>query len=122
VLILALVSGACGKSNSKPESTEAMSESTIPVDGMSCNRCASRVQKLLTSLDGVDDAEVSLEQKRAVVHFDPQRTSPAKLASAIDQAGFKTRAPSEASRRRPRRANAMVDAQIAAPLPRRRRS
>ena len=98
VLVLALVFGACSKSNSKPESTAAMSEISIPVDGMSCNRCASRVQTTLTSLDGVDDAEVSLEQKRVVVHFDSQRTSPAKLASAIDQAGFKAGAPSEAPR------------------------
>jgi copper chaperone CopZ len=73
-----------------------MTALAIPVDGMACEKCASRVQRTLVAIDGVGDAVVSLEQKRVVVHFDPHRTSPATLVTAIDGAGFKAGAPSEA--------------------------
>ena len=98
IVVLALTLGACSKNDAKPEVSAATSAVTIPVDGMACNRCASRVEKALTGLDGVGDAEVSLAQKRVVVHFDPHRTSADKLASAIDQAGFKAGVPSEPAR------------------------
>jgi len=98
VVVLVLTLGACSKNDAKPDVSAATSAITIPVDGMACNRCASRVQKALTALDGVGDTEVSLAQERVVVHFDPHRTSADKLASAIDQAGFKAGRPSEPAR------------------------
>ena len=102
ILIVTLASSACSKNESKmstkQESSASMSAIVIPVDGMSCNRCASRVRSTLTAIDGVGDADVSLEQKRVVVHFDPHRTSAAVLASAINDAGFKPGLPSEATR------------------------
>jgi len=101
-LVLAFASSACSESdskmNTKQETKASMSAIVIPVDGMSCNRCASRVRSTLTAIDGVGDADVSLEQKRVVIHFDPRRTSPDALASAIKGAGFKAGTPSEAAR------------------------
>lgn len=101
-LVLALSSSACGQSDSKrnfkQESNTSMTAIVIPVDGMSCNRCASRVRSTLAAIDGVGDADVSLEQKRVVIHFDPHRTSADALASAISGAGFTAGTPSEAAR------------------------
>lgn len=97
-LVLALASSACSKGDTAPATPGAMRALVIPVDGMACERCASRVQRTLTALGGVGDAEVILEQKRVVVHFDPQRLSAEKLAAAIDGAGFKAGTPSEAPR------------------------
>lgn len=102
-LLALLLSAACGKgqedaNGTKPVSFARMSTITISVDGMSCHRCASRVQRTLAALDGVGDAEVSLEQKRVVIHFDPHRTSAGELASAIDEAGFKAGMSSEVAR------------------------
>lgn len=39
----------------------------IQIEGMSCEHCATRVKKMLESLDGVSSAEVSLADKSAVV-------------------------------------------------------
>lgn len=95
---VAVAFGACGKNDSRSEIEAATSAVTIPVDGMACSRCASRVQRSLMALDGVGDAEVSLRHKRVVVHFEPHRTSVQKLALAIDATGFEAGTPGEVPR------------------------
>ncbi|MDP1609908.1 MAG: copper ion binding protein [Sulfuritalea sp.] len=65
-----------------------METTTIKVDGMSCGGCVKSVTGVLTALDGVAKAEVSLEQKQAVVEFDAAKVSRAQLAQAIEDAGF----------------------------------
>ena len=45
-----------------------METTTIKVDGMSCGGCVKSVTGVLTALDGVAKADVSLEQKQAAIH------------------------------------------------------
>ena len=65
-----------------------METTTIKVDGMSCGGCVKSVTGVLTALDGVAKAEVSLEQKQAVVEFDAAKVTPERLKAAIEDAGF----------------------------------
>ena len=65
-----------------------METTTIKVGGMSCGGCVKSVTGVLTALDGVAKAEVSLEQKQAVVEFDAGKVSRAQLAQVIEDAGF----------------------------------
>jgi copper chaperone len=65
-----------------------METTTIKVDGMSCGGCVKSVTGVLTALDGVAKAEVSLEQKQAVVEFDAAKVNRAQLARVIEDAGF----------------------------------
>jgi copper chaperone len=65
-----------------------METTTIKVGGMSCGGCVKSVTGVLTALDGVAKAEVSLEQKQAVVEFDAAKLSRAQLAQVIEDAGF----------------------------------
>jgi copper chaperone len=65
-----------------------METTTIKVDGMSCGGCVKSVTGVLTALDGVAKAEVSLEQKQAVVEFDAAKVNRAQLAQVIEEAGF----------------------------------
>ena len=44
-----------------------MSKITLNVTGMTCQHCVAAVTKALKGVPGVESAEVSLEQKRAVV-------------------------------------------------------
>lgn len=39
----------------------------VYIDGMSCMHCAAKVEKALASLNGVADAKVDLENKKAIV-------------------------------------------------------
>ena len=65
-----------------------METTTIKVDGMSCGGCVKSVTGVLTALDGVARAEVSLEQKQAVVQFDAAKVTRDQLKGVIEEAGF----------------------------------
>jgi copper chaperone len=55
---------------------------------MSCGGCVKSVTGVLTALDGVAKAEVSLEQKQAVVEFDAGKLTRDQLKAVIEDAGF----------------------------------
>ena len=65
-----------------------METTTIKVDGMSCGGCVKSVTGVLTALDGVAKAEVSLERKQAVVEFDAAKVTLDQLKGVIEDAGF----------------------------------
>jgi copper chaperone len=65
-----------------------METTTIKVGGMSCGGCVKSITSVLTALDGVAKAEVSLEQARAVVEFDAGKVTREQLMGAIEDAGF----------------------------------
>ena len=60
----------------------------LKVGGMSCGGCVKSVTGVLTALDGVAKADVSLEQKQAVVEFDAGKVTRDQLKAAIEDAGF----------------------------------
>jgi mercuric transport protein len=64
-------------------------KSTIRVDGMKCSKCSGSVEKALKATPGVEKVEVSLERKEAVVEYDDQRVTEAKLREVINSTGFK---------------------------------
>jgi len=68
---------------------DAMSEqtTTLTIDGMSCSHCVAAVTQALSSLDGVTVREVAVG--RAVVDVDASRVTPAQVAAAVDDAGFR---------------------------------
>ncbi len=57
-----------------------------------------RVTAALRAVDGVQDAQVSLAEKRAVVTYDPARVQPPALAAAVRDAGYEPGAPSPLTR------------------------
>lgn len=65
-----------------------MTTRTLAIDGMTCSHCKMTVTKALLSVEGVEHAEVSLEENRAEVEFDPQRASIEALVRAVDEEGY----------------------------------
>ncbi|MFN2316803.1 MAG: heavy metal translocating P-type ATPase, partial [Gemmatimonadales bacterium] len=61
---------------------------TIPVEGMTCAACTSRVEKALTRHAGVSDASVNLMLRQATVRFDPATTTPDALVEAVRSTGY----------------------------------
>jgi Cu+-exporting ATPase len=59
----------------------------LPVEGMTCAACASRLEATLNRLPGVA-AAVNLASARAQIEFDPSATGPAALVRSIEGAGF----------------------------------
>jgi copper chaperone len=70
----------------------AMETVTLKVQGMTCQGCVRSVKKVLEGVPGVDQAEVSLERAEAQVRFDPASASPARLAQAVQDAGYQAQA------------------------------
>jgi Cu+-exporting ATPase len=60
----------------------------LPVQGMTCAACSTRLEKVLNRLPGVREAQVSLASEVATVDFSPAEVTGADLAAAIAKAGF----------------------------------
>ncbi len=61
---------------------------TLDVTNMDCAACPITVRKALEKVPGVDSAKVDFKGKRAVVAFDPAKTTPEALTKATADAGF----------------------------------
>lgn len=62
---------------------------TIKVEGMMCAKCSASVSKALKATEGVEDAQVSSEKGEAVIKYDDQKLTEAKLREVINSTGFK---------------------------------
>ena len=59
----------------------------LPLNGMSCAACATRIEKVLNRLPGAT-ASVNFASEHASVELTTNETSPQQVVSAIEQAGF----------------------------------
>ncbi len=60
---------------------------SLPIEGMTCASCVSRVERALNALPSVS-ATVNLATERADVHFDAARISAGELAETVRAAGY----------------------------------
>jgi copper chaperone len=65
-----------------------MESITLKVKGMTCGGCVAAVTRVLQALDGVKEADVSLEQGAARVDYEPARLKRDDLEAAIEDAGY----------------------------------
>ena len=64
---------------------------SLDVDNMTCMSCPYQVQSALKRVDGVIDAEASLDTGQAVVKFDDSVTNIMALTEATTNAGYPSR-------------------------------
>lgn len=60
---------------------------TVKIEGMSCSHCTLRVAAALMGLDGVENAEMSLENKTAVLTLSKD-VSDDVIRETVDDTGF----------------------------------
>ena len=63
-------------------------ETTIKIEGMHCDGCATRVKRVLEREPGVRDADVSYHAGEARVKYNEHSVPPARLRELIEQAGY----------------------------------
>src|SRR5438094_4232485 len=63
-------------------------EAAFGVAGMDCASCVSHVEKAIQKVGGVQACQVNLARGRAVVRFDPEKTNPVEIATAITEVGY----------------------------------
>ncbi|WP_409304187.1 heavy metal translocating P-type ATPase [Peribacillus sp. SCS-155] len=63
-------------------------ETTLTITGMTCAACATRIEKGLNKLEGVDAANVNLALEKASIQYDPQVTNPEAFEKKIQDLGY----------------------------------
>lgn len=61
---------------------------TLPVEGMSCGKCSSKVTKALLETYGLINCTVDHVTKKADIEFNPEKTSREGLVSVIEGLGY----------------------------------
>lgn len=67
--------------------TASPSQIDLPIGGMTCAACATRIETQLNRLPGVT-AAVNFATERAQISFDPTSASPQQLAATIEKTGY----------------------------------
>ncbi|HEU5362156.1 MAG TPA: heavy metal translocating P-type ATPase [Gaiellaceae bacterium] len=67
--------------------TKAPARTTLALEGMSCAGCATRIERTLNRLDGVE-ATVNFATETAAVSYDAERVAPEQLLGAVEAIGY----------------------------------
>lgn len=65
-----------------------MAVMTLKVGGMTCGHCVRSVSEALGGLDGVESADVQLENGSATVVYDEAKVGPGEMVGAILEEGY----------------------------------
>ena len=63
-------------------------EITLPIAGMTCAACVRKVEKALSALPGVREANVNLPAGKAAVTYDPSAASLSEMERAVTDIGY----------------------------------
>lgn len=67
---------------------DATTRVDLPIEGMTCAACATRIGKGLSKLEGVERADVNLAAARATVVFDPEVVDTDAFVARIESLGY----------------------------------
>jgi len=65
--------------------------SLINIEGMSCSHCVRSIEEAVGSLNGVEKAIVSLEEKKLSVEYDSDKVSLETIKNIINDQGYQVR-------------------------------
>ncbi|MGL4570057.1 MAG: heavy metal translocating P-type ATPase [Clostridium sp.] len=65
-----------------------LSNANFKVNGMTCASCATRIQKVVNKMDGVDEASVNLASENMNVKYDSRKTSIDDIEKVVKKAGY----------------------------------
>lgn len=65
-----------------------LSRIVLPVKGMSCASCVSKIEKRVGELNGVKQVHVNLASELVTVEFDPTHVTPETFIQTIEKLGF----------------------------------
>lgn len=66
-----------------------MSKETFIIEGMSCSGCASRIEKLVSNLEGVNEASVNFATEQLTVSIDNSQINEEKIKEVVYKNGYK---------------------------------
>lgn len=60
----------------------------LKVLGVDCNNCAANVRKALEGLDGIENFDIRLSEKIAIVTFDPEKVIKQEITEKVEDFGY----------------------------------
>ncbi len=93
VISLAFIMAAlpgCGKVAPKQKDAVAASVSTVTIQlpTLKCKTCVKTINGALSSVEGIESADMNIGSKTATVKFVPARLDVAKISGVISNAGY----------------------------------
>lgn len=67
---------------------DTLAQVTLRIEGMTCGGCAIATRKVLMRLAGVARADVSYEEKQAVVTYDPAKVTVPQMIAAVETLNY----------------------------------
>ncbi len=61
---------------------------TLKVLGVDCNNCAANVRKALEGVNGIENLDIRLSEKVAMVTFDPVKVSKQEITEKVVDFGY----------------------------------
>src|SRR3990170_17004 len=68
--------------------TQALSDLTLPISGMTCASCVSHVEGALKELPGISNVVVNLATNKANLSYDPQQVKLDDMRRAVEDVGY----------------------------------
>lgn len=65
-----------------------MQKITLHIEGMHCGSCATGIQMLTSTMDGVKSSFVDYDKKEGVVEFDEAKVTKEAIIKAITELGY----------------------------------
>ncbi|MFC0270847.1 heavy metal translocating P-type ATPase [Metabacillus herbersteinensis] len=67
---------------------EQLKEIQLPIAGMTCAACSTRIEKGLNKINGVEEATVNLALEKATIKYHPEETSIQQFQQKIENLGY----------------------------------
>ncbi|WP_411170419.1 heavy metal translocating P-type ATPase [Clostridium sp. MB05] len=65
-----------------------MKEEKVKISGMTCTACASRVERVMNKLEGVDSASVNFATETLSIKYDNEKLNSSDIEKAVEKAGY----------------------------------
>lgn len=72
------------------EATMEQKKTSLQLTGMTCAACANRIEKGLSKMEGVQEANVNFALEKASVTFDPNVVTVQQMEEKIEKLGYGT--------------------------------
>ncbi|HFL3236880.1 TPA: cation transporter, partial [Clostridioides difficile] len=63
-------------------------QTTLQITGMTCAACSSRIEKGLSRMEGVNQANVNLATEQATISYDPKMVNVSSLRDKVEALGY----------------------------------
>ncbi|MFC5591638.1 heavy metal translocating P-type ATPase [Sporosarcina soli] len=66
----------------------ATQQKTLQINGMTCAACANRIEKGLSKIEGVEQANVNFALERSTIVYDPDKTNVNEFKERVEKLGY----------------------------------